>query len=83
MRSWRAPSRGAAKARTFGRVTNQPAARMGGRFFCRHALRAFANYAPQQRLNFLPLPQGHASFRPTFGSRRTMVPGLTADREGT
>jgi hypothetical protein len=45
--------------------------------------RSYRAYDPQQRLNFLPLPQGHGSFRPTFGSRRTIVPGLAPDAEGT
>src|SRR3954471_24520813 len=42
-------------------------------FVLRH-LRRRRNHAtrPQQFLNFFPLPQGHGSFRPTFGtSRRT------------
>jgi hypothetical protein len=55
------------------RRTNGPT--MGGR--------SYRAYDPQQRLNFLPLPQGHGSFRPTFGSRRTIVPGLAPDGEGT
>ena len=33
--------------------------------------RGFAAYLPQQCLNFLPLPQGHGSLRPTFGPVRT------------
>ena len=36
-------------------------------------------YLPQQRLNFLPLPQEQGSFRPILGSVRTtgfFTPGL-------
>src|SRR4029077_9862001 len=49
----------------------------------------FCNYAtrPQQFLYFLPLPHGHGSLRPTFGSSRltcltTSSPPVRAGRGG-
>src|SRR5439155_1427844 len=40
-------------------------------------------YRPQQCLNFLPLPQGHGSLRPTFGCADFMGAGPSRRRIGS